>query len=70
MFLLVDLAFVTASLAKVPQGGWFPLLLGLVLFTLLHAARPPAAARRSGGSSTVPAGLMLAPPPGAGDTVF
>ena len=39
VFLLVDLAFVTANLAKVPQGGWFPLLLGLVLFTLLRTWR-------------------------------
>ena len=39
LFLLADLAFVTANLAKVPQGGWFPLLLGLVLFTLLRTWR-------------------------------
>ena len=39
LFLLLDLAFVTANLAKVPQGGWFPLLLGLVLFTLLRTWR-------------------------------
>src|SRR5690606_26401587 len=39
LFLVIDLAFVTANLAKVPQGGWFPLLLGLVLFTLLRPWR-------------------------------
>ena len=39
LFLVIDLAFVTANLAKVPQGGWFPLLLGLVLFTLLRTWR-------------------------------
>ena len=39
LFLVIDLAFATANLAKVPQGGWFPLLLGLVLFTLLRTWR-------------------------------
>jgi KUP system potassium uptake protein len=34
-FLFVDLAFFTANIPKVVQGGWFPLLLALVVFTLL-----------------------------------
>jgi KUP system potassium uptake protein len=34
-FLIVDLAFFSANLPKVVHGGWFPLLLGLVVFTLL-----------------------------------
>ena len=34
-FLVVDLAFFTANLPKVVDGGWFPLLLALVVFTLL-----------------------------------
>jgi KUP system potassium uptake protein len=34
-FLFVDLAFFGANLPKVVQGGWFPLLLALVIFTLL-----------------------------------
>jgi KUP system potassium uptake protein len=34
-FLVVDLAFFTANLPKVFDGGWFPLLLALVVFTLL-----------------------------------
>jgi KUP system potassium uptake protein len=34
-FLVVDLSFFTANLPKVVQGGWFPLLLALVVFTLL-----------------------------------
>ncbi len=32
---LVDLAFFAANAMKIPQGGWFPLLIGLVSFTLL-----------------------------------
>ena len=68
VFLLVDLAFVTANLAKVPQGGWFPLLLGLVLFTLLRTWRRGrlllrARIREHGEKldDFLP-GLMLAPP--------
>jgi KUP system potassium uptake protein len=34
-FLVVDLAFFAANLPKVVDGGWFPLLLALVVFTLL-----------------------------------
>jgi len=35
LFLFVDLAYFSANLTKVPDGGWFPLLVGLVAFTLL-----------------------------------
>jgi KUP system potassium uptake protein len=34
-FLFVDLAFFGANLPKVVQGGWFPLLLAVAVFTLL-----------------------------------
>ena len=34
-FLIVDLAFLTANLLKIIEGGWFPLLLGAFLFMLL-----------------------------------
>ena len=34
-FLFVDLAFFAANLPKVVHGGWFPLLLAAVIFTLL-----------------------------------
>jgi KUP system potassium uptake protein len=34
-FLLVDLAYFAANLTKVPYGGWFPLLIGFIAFTLL-----------------------------------
>jgi KUP system potassium uptake protein len=33
-FLFVDLAFFGANIIKVAQGGWFPLLIGIVVFTL------------------------------------
>src|SRR5215210_2541049 len=34
-FLTVDLAFFSANLTKVASGGWFPLLIGLGVFTVL-----------------------------------
>ncbi|ODP38491.1 potassium transporter Kup [Sphingomonas turrisvirgatae] len=35
IFFLIDLAYFSANLTKVPDGGWFPLLAGVVIFTLL-----------------------------------
>ena len=35
LFFLVDSVYFAANLTKVPYGGWFPLLVGLVGFTLL-----------------------------------
>jgi KUP system potassium uptake protein len=35
LFFVVDLAYFSANLTKVPDGGWFPLLVGVVIFTLL-----------------------------------
>lgn len=35
LFLLVDLLYFTSNLLKVPDGGWFPLVVGVVAFTLL-----------------------------------
>jgi KUP system potassium uptake protein len=35
VFFVVDAAYFGANLTKVPDGGWFPLLVGLVAFTFL-----------------------------------
>ena len=35
LFFIVDGAYFTANLTKVPSGGWFPLLVGFVMFTIL-----------------------------------
>jgi KUP system potassium uptake protein len=35
IFFAVDLAYFGANLTKVPDGGWFPLLVGVIAFTLL-----------------------------------
>jgi KUP system potassium uptake protein len=34
-FFIVDIAYFSANLMKVPDGGWFPLLIGLIAFTFL-----------------------------------
>jgi KUP system potassium uptake protein len=38
-FLTVDLAFLAANLPKIPTGGWFPLVVGLIVFTILMTWR-------------------------------
>ncbi len=38
-FLVVDLAFLAANAVKIPQGGWFPLVVGVVVFTLMSTWR-------------------------------
>ncbi|NQX95473.1 MAG: potassium transporter Kup [Erythrobacter sp.] len=35
LFLIVDGAYFAANLMKVPQGGWFPLMVGFIAFLLL-----------------------------------
>jgi KUP system potassium uptake protein len=36
LFLGVDLSFLAANLLKVHEGGWFPLLIGLAMFTVMQ----------------------------------
>jgi KUP system potassium uptake protein len=35
LFLVIDLAFLGANLVKIPHGGWFPILIAIVIFTLM-----------------------------------
>jgi KUP system potassium uptake protein len=35
LFAIVDIAYFSANMTKVPDGGWFPLLVGFVAFTAL-----------------------------------
>ena len=39
VFLTIDLSFFGANTLKVPDGGWFPLVLGVALFTILTTWR-------------------------------
>ena len=34
-FLLVDIAFLAANMVKFVEGGWFPLLMGAIVFTVM-----------------------------------
>lgn len=35
LFLIVDFAFLGANLLKIPQGGWFPLVVAATIFTIM-----------------------------------
>ena len=68
LFLLIDVAFLVANGAKVLQGAWFPVVLGIVLFTLLRTWRRGRETLREEMQKEgirldafIP-GLMLAPP--------
>lgn len=39
LFLLVDLAFLSANLVKILEGGWFPMLAGAGVFTIMSTWR-------------------------------
>jgi KUP system potassium uptake protein len=68
VFFVGDVAFVIANGAKILQGGWFPVVLGITLFTLLRTWRRgrellSAEIRKDGIQlDTFLPGLMLAPP--------
>ena len=49
LFLLLDLTFVASNAHKIPEGGWFPLLVGAIALTLMlswRRGREVALARR------------------------
>ncbi|AER55625.1 potassium transporter Kup [Pseudoxanthomonas spadix] len=68
LFFIVDVGFVIANGAKFFDGAWFPLALGLIVFTLLRTWRRgrellAAEIRKDGiGLDSFLPGLMLAPP--------
>ena len=35
LFFAVDTAYLASNLTKIPDGGWFPLLVGMIIFTFL-----------------------------------
>jgi len=53
LFLVIDLTFVSSNVHKIPDGGWFPLLAGTILLTLMLCWRrgQKAAALRSAANS-------------------
>ena len=60
MFFVVDLAYFGSNLLKVPSGGWVPLAIGLVIFTLLTTwARGRALMRERMAESTMPMDIFI-----------
>jgi KUP system potassium uptake protein len=52
-FLAVDVAFLGANVVKIPAGGWLPLVVGAVIFTVMttwYSGRRHTAARRRLGA--------------------
>jgi len=68
VFLFIDLSFVVANAVKLLQGAWFPVILGLLLFTLMRTWQRGRALlveeiRKDGlDMPTFLPALMLAPP--------
>lgn len=60
-FLVFDLSFLGANLVKFFEGGWFPLAIGAVLFTVMTTwKRGRDEVRRALGGSALPLDLFLA----------
>ena len=54
-FIVVDLAYLGANLIKVPDGGWVPLTMGLLIFTMLTTwSRGRQQMRQSMAEGTIP----------------
>ncbi len=60
IFFVVDIAYLGANLLKVPQGGYFPLLIGMVIFTLLTTwSRGRTLMRERMAESTMPMEVFI-----------
>ena len=60
LFFIVDFAYLGANLLKVPSGGWVPLVIGLVIFTLLTTwSRGRALMRERMAESTMPMDIFI-----------
>jgi len=59
IFIIVDFAYLGANLIKVPDGGWVPLAIGLVIFTLLTTwSRGRTLMRATMAESSMPIGIF------------
>ena len=55
VFIVVDMAYFGANLIKVPDGGWVPLLIGLMIFTALTTwSKGRALMRQSMAEGSIP----------------
>ncbi len=60
IFFIVDFGYFGANLLKVPSGGWVPLLIGLVIFTLLTTwSRGRALMRERMAESSMPMEIFI-----------
>lgn len=61
LFIAVDAVFFAANSIKIPHGGWFPLAIGIVIFTMLTTwKRGRALMAKSMRDSTIPMEAFLA----------
>ena len=68
LFLALDLTFVSANLHKIPDGGWFPLMVGAAALSLMliwRRGRSVALAHRSADAMPLDAFLASLDQPGA-----
>ena len=68
LFLALDLTFVSANLHKIPDGGWFPLMVGAAALSLMliwRRGRAVALAHRSADAMPLDAFLTSLAQPGA-----
>lgn len=55
VFIVVDMAYLGANLIKVPDGGWVPLVIGLMIFTALTTwSKGRALMRQSMAEASIP----------------
>jgi KUP system potassium uptake protein len=60
VFFLFDILYFTSNLMKVPTGGWFPLVVGLCIFTLLTTwAKGRKLMIQRMNESTMPIGVFI-----------
>lgn len=55
LFFMLDVAYLSANLTKIPDGGWIPLLIGLLIFVLLTTwSRGRALMRQNMAEASIP----------------
>jgi len=60
VFFIVDIAYFAANMTKVPDGGWFPLLVGVIAFTFLTTwAKGRQLMIERMGESTMPVDIFI-----------
>ncbi|MDT0576588.1 potassium transporter Kup [Croceicoccus sp. F390] len=59
LFFVLDIAYLAANLTKIPDGGWVPLVMGLIIFTMLTTwNRGRALMRQNMAVESIPLGVF------------